>query len=48
MGPYVGAIAARVALGEPSGVDLEPVNPLRAAPSAAVRQPCPADAIDLD
>ena len=48
MGPYVGAIAARVALGEPSGADLGPVNPLRAAPVAAVPQPCPADAIDLD
>jgi D-amino-acid dehydrogenase len=36
MGPYVGAIAALVALGEPPGVDLGPVNPLRAAPPAAV------------
>jgi len=51
MGPYVGAIAARVALGEPSGADLGPVNPLRAAPPAPVPQPCPADAAhatDLD
>ena len=30
MGPYAGAIAARVALGEPPGVDLAPFNPLRA------------------
>jgi D-amino-acid dehydrogenase len=36
MGPYAGAIAALVALGEPPGVDLGPVNPLRAAPPAAV------------
>jgi glycine/D-amino acid oxidase-like deaminating enzyme len=36
MGPYAGAIAAMVALGEPPGVDLGPVNPLRAAPPAAV------------
>jgi D-amino-acid dehydrogenase len=36
MGPYAGAIAALAALGEPPGVDLGPVNPLRAAPPAAV------------
>jgi D-amino-acid dehydrogenase len=36
MGPYAGAIAALVALGEPPGVDLAPVNPLRAAPPVAV------------
>jgi D-amino-acid dehydrogenase len=36
MGPYAGALAALVALGEPPGVDLGPVNPLRAAPPAAV------------
>ncbi len=35
MGPYVGAIAALVALGEPPGVDLGPVNPLRPVPAAA-------------
>jgi D-amino-acid dehydrogenase len=31
MGPYAGAIAARVALGEQPGIDLTPVNPLRTA-----------------
>jgi D-amino-acid dehydrogenase len=31
MGPYAGAIAARVALGEQPGIDLMPVNPLRTA-----------------
>ena len=36
MGPYAGAIAARVALGEQPGIDLAPVNPLRAAVPAAV------------
>jgi D-amino-acid dehydrogenase len=36
MGPYVGALAALAALGESPGVDLGPVNPLRAAPPAAV------------
>jgi D-amino-acid dehydrogenase len=36
LGPYAGAIAARVALGEPAGIDLAPVNPLRAAPPAVV------------
>ena len=36
MGPHAGAIAALVALGESPGVDLGPVNPLRAAPPAAV------------
>jgi D-amino-acid dehydrogenase len=36
MGPYAGAIAALAALGEPPDVDLGPVNPLRAAPPAAV------------
>jgi len=35
LGPYVGAVAALVALGEPPGVDLGPVNPLRAAPPTA-------------
>jgi D-amino-acid dehydrogenase len=51
MGPYVGSVAALAALGEPTGVDLEPVNPLRAVPPPAVPQPCPADAAhatDLD
>jgi D-amino-acid dehydrogenase len=32
MGPYAGAVAARVALGEPSGVDLAPFRPLREIP----------------
>lgn len=36
MGPYAGAVAARVALGEPPGADLAGVSPLRAAPQAAV------------
>jgi D-amino-acid dehydrogenase len=37
MGPYAGAIAARAALGEPPGIDLAPVDPLRSArPKAAV------------
>jgi D-amino-acid dehydrogenase len=37
MGPYAGAIAARVALGQPTGIDLAPVDPLRSAePAAAV------------
>jgi D-amino-acid dehydrogenase len=36
LGPYSGAIAARVALGEPAGIDLASVNPLRDAPSAVV------------
>jgi D-amino-acid dehydrogenase len=35
MGPYAGAIAARVALGEQPGIDLTPVNPLRAASASA-------------
>jgi D-amino-acid dehydrogenase len=39
MGPYAGAVAARVALGEQPGIDLTPVNPLRTASPAA----CPAD-----
>jgi D-amino-acid dehydrogenase len=30
MGPYAGAIAARLALGQPPGVDLAPFSPLRA------------------
>jgi glycine/D-amino acid oxidase-like deaminating enzyme len=30
MGPHAGAIAARVALGEPPGLDLAPLDPLRA------------------
>jgi D-amino-acid dehydrogenase len=29
MGPYAGAIAARLALGLPAGVDLAPFDPLR-------------------
>jgi len=29
MGPYAGAIAARLALGEPPGIDLAPFSPLR-------------------
>jgi len=36
MGPYAGAIAARAALGEPPGMDLTPLDPLRTAASAAV------------
>ena len=36
MGPYAGAIAAQVALGEQPGIDLTPVDPLRAAAPAAV------------
>ncbi len=36
LGPYAGAIAARAALGEPAGVDLTPVSPLRAARPAAL------------
>jgi D-amino-acid dehydrogenase len=36
MGPYAGAVAARVALGEQPGIDLTPVNPLRTASPAAV------------
>jgi glycine/D-amino acid oxidase-like deaminating enzyme len=35
MGPYAGAIAARVALGQPPGIDLAPVDPLRSAARAA-------------
>ncbi len=35
LGPYAGAVAARAALGEPTGIDLTPVNPLRAASPAA-------------
>jgi D-amino-acid dehydrogenase len=34
MGPYAGAVAARAALGEPAGIDLTPVSPLRAAKTA--------------
>jgi D-amino-acid dehydrogenase len=33
MGPYAGTLAATIALGEPSGIDLTPLNPLRAAAS---------------
>jgi D-amino-acid dehydrogenase len=33
MGPLAGAIAARVALGEPPGTDLAPFSPLREPPS---------------
>jgi D-amino-acid dehydrogenase len=29
MGPYAGAIAARLALGLPAGLDLSPFDPLR-------------------
>ena len=29
MGPYAGALAARIALGEAPGIDLAPLNPLR-------------------
>jgi D-amino-acid dehydrogenase len=36
MGPYAGAIAARVALGEQLGIDLTPVNPLRTPSPVAV------------
>jgi D-amino-acid dehydrogenase len=32
MGPYAGAIAARVALGEPPGTDLTPFSPVRPGP----------------
>jgi D-amino-acid dehydrogenase len=35
MGPYAGAVAARIALGQPSGIDLAPVDPLRSAAHAA-------------
>jgi D-amino-acid dehydrogenase len=35
MGPYAGAIAARVALGQPAGIDLAPVDPLRSAERSA-------------
>jgi D-amino-acid dehydrogenase len=35
MGPYAGAIAARAALGEPPGIDLAPVDPLRSAQQKA-------------
>jgi len=34
MGPHAGAVAARAALGEPAGIDLTPVNPLRGAEAA--------------
>ena len=34
MGPYAGAIAARVALGEPPGADLAPFSPVRRAARA--------------
>jgi D-amino-acid dehydrogenase len=34
MGPYAGAVAARAALGEPAGIDLTPLSPLRAARTA--------------
>jgi D-amino-acid dehydrogenase len=36
MGPYAGAIAAMTALGEPPGVDLAPLSPLRAARPTAL------------
>jgi D-amino-acid dehydrogenase len=32
MGPLAGAIAARVALGEPPGADLTPFSPVRTGP----------------
>jgi D-amino-acid dehydrogenase len=35
MGPYAGAIAARVALGEQPGIDLTPLSPLRTAPASS-------------
>ena len=35
MGPYAGAIAARVALVQPPGIDLAPLNPVRTAEHAA-------------
>jgi D-amino-acid dehydrogenase len=35
MGPYAGAVAARVALGQPAGIDLAPVDPLRSSEHAA-------------
>ena len=35
MGPYAGAVAARVALAQPPGIDLAPLDPLRAAEHAA-------------
>jgi D-amino-acid dehydrogenase len=36
MGPFAGAVAARAAMGEPPGIDLGPLDPLRQArPSAA-------------
>jgi D-amino-acid dehydrogenase len=39
MGPYAGAIAARVALGEQPGIDLTPVNPLRTSSASAAASP---------
>lgn len=39
LGPYAGAIAARVALGEPAGIGLAAVNPLRDAPPATATVP---------
>jgi D-amino-acid dehydrogenase len=36
MGPYAGATAARAALGEPPGIDLTPVSPLRTARPTAL------------
>ena len=31
MGPFAGAVAARAAMGEPPGIDLAPLDPLRQA-----------------
>jgi D-amino-acid dehydrogenase len=39
MGPYAGAIAARVALGEPPGTDLSPFSPVRVTAADADRRP---------
>lgn len=39
MGPYAGAIAARLALGEPPGTDLTPLRPLRAASPGRAQAP---------
>jgi D-amino-acid dehydrogenase len=36
MGPHAGALAARIALGEPPGIDLAPLNPLRPARGPSV------------
>jgi len=35
LGPYAGDRAARIALGEPPGLDLAPLDPLRSAPQSS-------------